>query len=101
MPQVLPLVFAGIGAAAAVAGVVESKKATKQAAAVAAEQKAQAKNAAALETTATTTDANVQMGTQDPTAQRRTGAVSKASQAMKPKASSVLGGVSASSVGGL
>lgn len=101
MPQVLPLIFAGVGAAAAVAGVVQSNKAVKQAQQTAAEQKTQAKNAASLETVAASTDANVQLGTDDPTAKRRTGAATKTANSAKVTSGMTTGGISASSVGGL
>ena len=90
-----------LGAAASVAGVVQSNNAAKSAKAQAAKQEQAAKNAAALETTATTTDPNVQLGTTDATAKSRTSATRLHPKVIKPGSAMATGGISASSVGGL
>ncbi len=100
MPQALPLIFAGIGAAASVAGVINATKARQEAAEQAKKQELTAKNAAALESTAESADANFQLGTDDPKKKTST-ATATGKSSTKPTSGLSTGGISASSVGGL
>jgi len=89
-----------VGAAASVAGVVQARNNTKDLKKETARQKQAAKEAAALESTADTADAEFQLGVNDPTSERRT----KGSAKKKPAAVTsgmATGGISPSSVGGL
>lgn len=99
MPQALPLIFAGIGAASAVAGVVSANKARAEAAARAAEQELEAKNAASLDQTAANADANFVLGTADP--KKKAAQTGKVSNSPSATSTQKAGGITASSVGGL
>jgi hypothetical protein len=99
MPQALPLIFAGIGAASAVAGVVSANKARQETAARAAEQELAAKNAGALDSTAQNADANFVLGTKDP--KKKAAQVGTATTGKAVTSTQKAGGISASSVGGL
>lgn len=90
-----------VGAAASVAGVVQQRKAAKDQRAEMDRQKAAAKEAAALEGTVDTSDAEFQLGTTDPTSPRRGSGAVKPAHWIKPTSGMATGGVTASSVGGL
>ena len=99
MPQALPLIFAGIGAASSIAGVMSAEKARKDAAAQAAQQELTAKNAAKLESTASASDAAFALGTNDP--KKKSTTATKATTGTAATSTQKAGGISASSVGGL
>lgn len=99
MPQALPLIFAGIGAASSIAGVVSANKARAEAAAQAAKQALEAKNAASLDSTAQNADANFVLGTADP--KKKPTTTTKATTGKATTSTQKAGGISASSVGGL
>lgn len=90
-----------VGAAASVAGVVSQRKAAKDQKAEIERQKAAAKEAAALESTVSTSDAEFQLGTTDPTSSRRNSGSVKNANKLKPSSGMTTGGITASSVGGL
>ena len=98
MPQALPLIFAGIGAASSIAGVVSANKARAEAAAQAAKQALEAKNAASLDSTTQNADANFVLGTADP---KKPTTTTKATTGKATTSTQKAGGISASSVGGL
>lgn len=98
MPQALPLIFAGVAAAAGISAAVTASKARKDAAAAAAEQEQAARQAAALEAPVGDTNASFQLGVD-------TKKITPVAKSTKRKVTPIMGagagGITASSVGGL